>query len=84
MEDPHPSVPPPSGKGTNLKAWEMGRQAYLSWAVNKAVGSSGGIGAGVGAVDEMSEVEKEAEGQGGIGGVETMMRAVSSSAGVGK
>jgi hypothetical protein len=60
----------------------MGRQAYLSWAVNKAVDQSGsgvaagGVGGGV--VDEMAEVEREAEGQGGIDGVEGILKAVTN------
>jgi kinetochore protein Mis12/MTW1 len=38
MPDPHPSSALPPGQGQ--KAWEMGRQAYLAWAVGKAIASA--------------------------------------------
>lgn len=79
MDHPHPSLPPPTSTtitaGTNLKAWELGRQAYLSWAVGRAVGihqSETGVGA-----EEMDDMEKEAEVMGGVEGAEGMMKAIS-------
>lgn len=88
MEDPHPSLQPTSTTGANpgnLKAWEMGRQAYLSWAVGRAVGQYqagdtgtgvGGGASGVGATDEMGDVGREIENVGGVEGVEGIMKAI--------
>lgn len=89
MEDPHPSLPPATGSGaSNLKAWELGRQAYLSWAVGRAVGqhqlevgssTGGGVPGAVGAAgaEELDVVEREAGEVGGTEGVEGLLKAIA-------
>ncbi|WWC64397.1 uncharacterized protein I303_107007 [Kwoniella dejecticola CBS 10117] len=62
----------PGGGGKHTKAWELGRSAYLNWALNKALPSvsstneggsaAGAVGAGAGGsvagtTDKLSEIE---------------------------
>ena len=81
----HVPIPLPVA-GNNAKAWELGRQAYLNWAVGKmlpqgpgpagAHGAHGGIG-GVGAEEGMLEgVEREMMESGGAEGLDRLSRAV--------
>ncbi|RSH91685.1 hypothetical protein EHS25_009054 [Saitozyma podzolica] len=80
MEIPIPSIPQ-SAPGT--KAWELGRQAYLNWAVGKmvhpesAVAAGGGPGSGPGAKSEerMEGIEREMAGVGDKEAMEAMGRA---------
>jgi kinetochore protein Mis12/MTW1 len=80
MEIPIPSIPQ-SAPGT--KAWELGRQAYLNWAVGKmvhpesAVAAGGGPGSGPGANSEerMEGIEREMAGVGDKEAIEAMGRA---------
>lgn len=60
----HPSLAP----GTGAKAWEMGRQAYLNWAVGKLVPAASGSGG-----DEVLDtVERDMRAAGGVEGVEKL------------
>jgi kinetochore protein Mis12/MTW1 len=75
MEIPIPSIPQ-SAPGT--KAWELGRQAYLNWAVGKMVHpENAGTGAGPGAKGEerMEGIEREMAGVGNKEAMEAMGRA---------
>lgn len=86
------SLDPPSvlvGQGNGTKAWELGRQAYLNWAVGKMLsqaGSGGGgaapaagaeSGAQAGSADDRVEaVESELRQIGDHEGIEAAMKAV--------
>ena len=63
---PNPEIVPPQG----AKAWELGRQAYLNWAVGKVVSApSGG--------DETIDlVENGMKAAGGSEGVDRLTEAV--------
>lgn len=75
----HAALP---GSG-HTKAWEMGRQAYLNWAVGKMVSSTGASGSGgetgAGGVGERMEgLGEEMSGMGGGQGMEKLARAVGA------
>jgi kinetochore protein Mis12/MTW1 len=67
LEPPTPSATQPVQP--DAKAWEMGRRAYLTWAVNK-VASAGGSGEEV-----LEGVERDMRAAGGSEGVEAIGRA---------
>lgn len=78
------------GKEGSQKAWELGRQAYLHWAVGRLVSkygaegpsaSAGGVGGGAGAAggeaDKVAQVERMMrDAQGGPADVERLVRSV--------
>lgn len=71
--DPYPisspaHLAPAPAPGSGAKAWEMGRQAYLNWAVGKLVpGAAGNAG------DELLEgLECDMRAAGGVEGVEKL------------
>lgn len=79
------SLEPPSvpvGRGNGTKAWELGRQAYLNWAVGKMLSQASGttadpINAQAGTVDDrIDAVEAELGQVGNPEDVEAAMKAV--------
>jgi len=76
-------IPPPTSSsvptaGGHTKAWELGRRAYLNWAVGKMVSGSGAGQAEGGAGDRMEGVEEEMRGMGGREGMEKLAKAVGA------
>ena len=67
--EPHtisrPSLP------SNGKAWEMGRQAYLNWAVGKLTPQ------GAGGEEVLEAIEGDMRESGGAEGVDRLTRAVA-------
>ncbi|KAK8853079.1 hypothetical protein IAR55_003780 [Kwoniella newhampshirensis] len=83
---PQPS-PGPGGSagGSHTKAWEMGRAAYLNWALGKMVPSNpsvtigGSTAGGEGAHEgKMESIEKSIEEVGGVEGVEAVVRSLTN------
>ncbi|ORY28136.1 hypothetical protein BCR39DRAFT_208631 [Naematelia encephala] len=72
LEIQHPTLAPPALNG-NGKAWELGRSAYLNWAVGKMVGGAAGDGEG-----RLEGVEKELGSVGDVEGVERLGKAVGA------
>jgi kinetochore protein Mis12/MTW1 len=72
---PNPDQPLPQG----TKAWEMGRQAYLNWAMSKDLpGStvSGTQGASGGGDETIEGVEREMRAAGGFEGMDRLGEVV--------
>lgn len=61
-------VPVPS-TGSETDAWEAGRQAYLRWALGRAMAEHGDRGA-----DELAQIEKEVKEVGDVADLEAQVR----------
>lgn len=74
-----PNIPAsaPAPRGDGAKAWELGRQAYLNWAVGKAVGAQHGAGA-AGAGDGIDQMERMMVDHSGSDGMEKLARSIGA------
>lgn len=70
-----PTTPTPA-QGT--KAWELGRQAYLNWAVGKMLHPTGNAGNSAGD-GGLTDAESLMESQGGAEGMERLGRLVGAT-----
>lgn len=66
----------PAGSGTHTKAWELGRHAYLNWAVGKMVSGSGNASGQEG--EKMEGLEEEMQSMGGGEGMERLAKAIGA------
>ncbi|WVO12442.1 hypothetical protein L204_100041 [Cryptococcus depauperatus] len=73
---PASSVLPHAGEHT--KAWELGRAAYLNWALGKVVPPRADrmVGGDGGAEEKLEAIEKAIQNQGGREGIEILARKV--------
>ena len=87
---PMASVPPPAaalvaGSAPGVagqKAWEMGRQSYLSWAVGKALANASGAQQKDSAAEGATPAPAAGlpAGEGGLEGVEQSLKGVGTQA----
>ncbi len=71
------SLPQMTGTGGHTKAWDLGRQAYLNWAVGKMVSASGGA-SDVPGGDKMEGLEEVMVGMRGGEGMEKLAKAAGA------
>lgn len=71
------SVSTATQRTSHTKAWELGRQAYLNWAVGKMVGREQGV-KDEGKDNALEAVESEMSSQGGAEGLDRLSRSIAT------
>ncbi|TYJ51745.1 hypothetical protein B9479_007671 [Cryptococcus floricola] len=73
---PDPSHGPGSGSGEHTKAWELGRAAYLNWAMGKMVPSASSSSSAASAPGSGEGQPAASTGEGGAGGGGDKLEAI--------
>ena len=77
MDSPTRLIATSSASGVHTKAWELGRRAYLNWAVGKMISSS--VPLTEGGSDKMEGIEEEMTRMGGGVGMDILASLTEAS-----